>query len=149
MKVELVNLTKMRLPKAAIIKRSKRVFTVLEKLGMWPKKNYPVYLVFIGKNESQRINQTFLGKNRPTNILSFDYGDFGEILLTPYVVEKEALKLGVTVLGRIGSLVGHGALHLAGVHHERSRQAAGRFDRVERRVAEMTEGRGVEIDDYR
>lgn len=136
MKVELVNLTKARLPEAEVVKRSKRTFAVLARLGMWPKKNYPVFIVFIGRGESRRINRTFLGKDRPANVLSFDYGDFGEVLLTPYVVKKEALKLGVTVRTRISQLVDHGVLHLAGLHHERSRPAASRFDRAARQLAE-------------
>ena len=70
-------------------------------------KSYSLSLVFIGKTTSQRLNKTYRGKNKPTNILSFPLDKkMGEIFITPSIAKKE-----------LSSLFIHGLMHLKGHTH--------------------------------
>lgn len=58
------------------------------------KKRLPkqVAVIDISAKESWHLNKLYCKKNKPTNVLSFRYGpDYGEILLCPEVIKKEAI----------------------------------------------------------
>jgi len=69
---------------------------------------YTLSLVFIGTKLSHKLNFTYRGKNKPTNVLSFPLDKKnGEIFITPRVTDKK----------EIGFLFIHGCLHLKGMQH--------------------------------
>ena len=80
--------------------------------------NYSLSLVFIGEKESQKLNFSYRGKNKPTNILSFPLDKkSGEIFITLSVARKEALMFDRTFSNFIAFLFIHGLMHLKGHLH--------------------------------
>jgi probable rRNA maturation factor len=85
----------------------------------------------------QRLNFKFLGKNKPTNVLSFPAAavpgvrprPMGDIVICPSVLRREAREQGKPIDAHWAHLVIHGALHLLGYDHEQDRDAK----RMERR----------------
>lgn len=97
-----------------------------------PKK---IIVVEILEAESRKLNREYRGKNKSANTLSFRYGsDYGEILVCPEVIRREAKEQGKTYKYQMTWMVIHGMLHLAEIHHERSRGAAKRVEVLEERI---------------
>ena len=65
--------------------------------------------------EVKRLNARHRGRNKPTNVLSFDSGD---LVLAFGTVRREARAAGKRPLHHLVHLVVHGALHLRGHDHE-------------------------------
>ena len=80
--------------------------------------------------EVRRLNRAFRGKDKPTNVLTFESGD---IALAAGVVRREAAALGKRVGHHLAHLVVHGALHLRGLDHGGAGEAR-RMEMAEARV---------------
>ena len=83
----------------------------------------------------KRLNARFRGRNRPTNVLTFEAsatGLAGEIVLAFGTVRREAQAAGKPPAAHLAHLVVHGALHLQGYDHAEAGEA---------RRMEMTEAR--------
>lgn len=94
-----------------------------------------INLIKISKKESWRLNKIYLGKNRPTNVLSFYYNrDYGEILLCTEVIKKEAKEHRNSYKYQFTWMVLHGIIHLIGLHHELSHKSAIRVDKLEQAI---------------
>jgi probable rRNA maturation factor len=63
----------------------------------------------------QRLNAQHRGRNKPTNVLTFESGD---IALALGVVRREAKAQGRRIGHHVAHLVVHGALHLRGHEHD-------------------------------
>ncbi len=95
-----------------------------------------ISIVFTDDGGIKKLNQTYLGKNKPTNVLSFslrenDYGDInpqmlGDIVISVETAKKDAAKGGLTFSHEIDFLLIHGLLHLLGYNHENTTKAAAR-----------------------
>ncbi|MBX4199854.1 rRNA maturation RNase YbeY [Candidatus Parcubacteria bacterium] len=71
-------------------------------------KSYELSLVFIGDTRSHRLNLSYRGKDKPTDVLSFPLSKAsGEI----FINLKKSARFGV------GFLFIHGILHLKGFEH--------------------------------
>ena len=99
-------------------------------LRKWAKAVYgdaaTVTMRFVDDEESQHLNDTYRGKNKPTNVLSFPYEDeplMGDIVFCPNVILREARDQGKTVQAHMAHLVVHGMLHLMGYDHLNDRDA--------------------------
>jgi probable rRNA maturation factor len=91
---------------------------------------------------SRRLNRTWRGKDKPTNVLSFPAsGDaprgaprlLGDVVLAGGVVAAEAEAQGKRLSAHVTHLVVHGVLHLLGHDHERERDAE-RMEALEIRI---------------
>lgn len=81
-------------------------------------KKYSLSLVFIGEAKSKFLNNTYRGKNKPTNVLSFSVEkNIGEIFITPAVVRKQIKQFGRNYENLITFLFIHGLMHLKGMEH--------------------------------
>ena len=101
------------------------------------RKSLPrkIVAVRIGAKKVLALNRSFLGKNKPANVLSFRYGkNYGEILVCLYVIHKEAEKQGNAYHYQMTWMIVHGMLHLAGMHHEKSKAAAVKMEKTERDI---------------
>ena len=78
----------------------------------------------------QRLNARHRGRNKPTNVLTFESG---EIALASGVVAREAAREGKRPADHLAHLVVHGALHLQGHDHERAGEAI-RMEMAEARL---------------
>jgi probable rRNA maturation factor len=107
-----------------------------------------------GDSAIRRINREYLGKDRPTNVISFSMqeGDFGEVnphilgdvIISADTAQREADEAGITFDSRLVFLLLHGILHLAGYDHERSgEQEARKMEETEQKIFEMLEKEGL------
>jgi probable rRNA maturation factor len=75
--------------------------------------------------ESNELNLTYRGKNKPTNVLSFPFEVppgialplLGDLIICRRVVEQEAEEQGKTLEAHWAHMVVHGSLHLLGYDH--------------------------------
>lgn len=85
-----------------------------------------ISLAFVSKKEMQKLNKKFRGKNKPTDVLSFNniiLESLGEIVICPEVVKENAKKNSVSVKQEIIKVFAHGILHLLGYDHEKAKEA--------------------------
>ncbi len=79
---------------------------------------YELDINFVSPRESQKVNDSYRAKDKPTNILSFPFDPkSGQIVICPYIAKKEASVLGLTPANYIQYLFIHGLLHLKGFDH--------------------------------
>lgn len=98
-------------------------------------------VIEISQRESRRLNLIYRKKNQPANVLSFRYGpDYGEILVCPEVIKKEAKKQGHTFVYQLTWMVLHGMIHLGDLHHENSPQVSAKAGRIEKRTLDKIFG---------
>ena len=69
----------------------------------------------------QRLNRRDRGKNKPTNVLTYEQPP--EILLAFGVVRLEAMAAQKSMAAHLAHLLVHGALHLQGFDHQHVGQA--------------------------
>lgn len=73
--------------------------------------------------EIQKLNKEYRHKDKPTNILSFNYSDdpeemVGDLVICDEVVKREAVEQHKTYEQHYAHLIIHGLLHLRGYDHE-------------------------------
>ncbi len=79
--------------------------------------------------EGRNLNSAFRGKDYATNVLTFVYHEpgagmlQGDLVLCAPVVAREAREQGKRLIDHYAHLTIHGALHLAGMDHEKPREA--------------------------
>ena len=79
----------------------------------------------VDEPESQLLNKTWRGKDKPTNVLSFpaedseylDYDHLGDLVICAAVVKAEALQQNKKPVSHWAHMVIHGMLHLQGFDH--------------------------------
>ena len=115
---------------------------ILSALG-YPDSELSV--VITGDRGIRRINREYLGKDRPTNVISFamsegEFGDvnpevLGDVIISADTAAREADEGGLPFRSRLCLLLLHGILHIAGYDHERSGDAeAQRMEVKEREI---------------
>ncbi len=85
----------------------------------------------VGSAQSRSLNSRFRGKDRPTNVLSFEGPGalpdgsriLGELVICAPVVAREARAQGKSAESHWALMTVHGVLHLLGFDHERDREA--------------------------
>lgn len=106
-----------------------RVRNILRKLlaitGCTDKE---ISIVFVNDSMITELNRLYLGRNHPTNVLSFAisegaFGDLNPFLLGDVIVSVEraladALSAGLPFEDELDFLMIHGILHLIGYDHE-------------------------------
>jgi probable rRNA maturation factor len=77
--------------------------------------------------ELLRLNREFLGKDYPTDVLSFpspeSSGGLGDMAISIERATVQAREFGHPVVDELRILMLHGLLHLTGMDHERDRGA--------------------------
>ncbi|WP_348266981.1 rRNA maturation RNase YbeY [Edaphobacter paludis] len=71
----------------------------------------------------RRLNKTFRGKNKATDVLSFPaaenpYGHAGDLAISLDTAARQAAAFGHTLRDEVRILLLHGLLHLSGLDHE-------------------------------
>lgn len=102
------------------------------KLRRWVRaalaRDASVTIRIVGADEARTLNREFRGRDYPTNVLTFGYGDDpmlqGDIALCAPIVAEEAAQQGKTAEAHWAHLVVHGMLHLQGHDHEHDADAA-------------------------
>ena len=100
-----------------------------------------VTIRLVDEAESQQLNHTYRGKEKPTNVLSFPFEAppgielplLGDLIICRQVVEREAVEQEKSLEAHWAHMVIHGSLHLLG------------YDHIEDDEAEEMEGIETEI----
>ncbi|ASX11002.1 TPA: rRNA maturation RNase YbeY [Aeromonas hydrophila] len=79
----------------------------------------------VDEAESNELNLTYRGKDKPTNVLSFPFEAppglelplLGDLVICRQVVEHEAIEQGKPLMAHWAHMVVHGSLHLLGYDH--------------------------------
>jgi probable rRNA maturation factor len=122
--------------------------TVLDAEGL--DEDTGVALVFIDEQQMAELNRSHMGKDGPTDVLSFPIEtatpgspprrspggppiELGDIFISPSVVRGNAERQGVPFEDELALMVVHGLLHLLGWDHEDEAEAV----RMESREREL------------
>lgn len=96
-----------------------------------PAARGEIAIVLVDDDEIRRLNRTYRGKDRPTDVLSFDIGDglspgepLGDVVVSVPTARRQAREYGARLADELRRLVVHGALHLCGFDHQTKTDAA-------------------------
>lgn len=100
----------------------KKLFTGIAKKVLLGenKGTIAISIAFVAKSEMQKLNKKFRGKDKPTDVLSFE--GINEVVICPEAVKENKEMLKVLI---------HGILHLCGYDHEKSKKEAERMEKRE------------------
>lgn len=129
----------------------KTATTILSALGCPDQTELSISIV--GDRAIHQLNREYLGKDRPTNVISFSLqeGDFGnlspalgDVVISADTAAREAEAGGISTWERVVLLLLHGILHLTGYDHERSGEAeARRMVKKEKELYRLLEQAGL------
>lgn len=108
----------------------------------------------VGDRAIRTINREYLGKDRPTNVISFslregEFGDLnpaslGDVVISADTAAREAEEGGTSFHERFCFLLLHGILHLLGYDHERSgEKEAARMEAKEQEIFGLLRREGL------
>jgi probable rRNA maturation factor len=103
----------------------------LDQLSAHLEVSGEVCINVVDASESQQLNLTYRGKDKPTNVLSFpaDLPDFvdsehlGDLAICAEIVFREAKEQGKPELHHWAHMTIHGCLHLLGYDHIKDAEA--------------------------
>lgn len=107
------------------------------------KENSSLSVAFLKEEKIKNLNNKYLKKNKPTDVLSFPHNtDFlketknfqdslGEIVICPSVVEKNAKQFNISTKRELSKVLIHGILHLLGYEHEKEEKRAEEMEEKE------------------
>ncbi len=128
MTIELFNKTKRKVEAGLIRKVVKRTVALSGKKA----DNLAISVVLTDKAEIRALNRRYRGKNKPTDILSFNYAARynrkkgaleGELVLCADIIAQYARKSGLAFEHELAFVLGHGVLHLLGMSHSKKMYA--------------------------
>ncbi|MFL5815754.1 MAG: rRNA maturation RNase YbeY [Bdellovibrionia bacterium] len=115
----------------------------VKKLGPKPATAWTASVSLIGAPAMTRLNSTYRGKNRPTDVLSFNspeifqkQGLLGELVICLPVLKRQARELKHTPELELKVLLVHGLLHLLGMDHELGPKQAVEQAKYEQKILE-------------
>ena len=125
-----VNQTDQRIPRKFVEWWMEESFKVLKRVrGLRHKERLggELVLVFLPLKEAKKLNQEFRGKNKATDVLSFDAlepGGLGELIFSPSVIAEQARQNRWAWRYEWAYLCLHGVLHLLSYDHEQDEAEA-------------------------
>ena len=107
-----------------------------------------LHISLVNDEQMQEINRTHRNKDKTTDVLSFPLFDslrsgeemifgeleFGDIIISVPVMNKQAIEFDVTPEGEFFHLLTHGFLHLCGYDHEISEEEEKLMESHEQRI---------------
>ena len=104
---------------------------ILAELGLLDAE---LSLLFVNDLQIQALNQRYLRRDKPTNVLAFPMrkGEFsilhphllGDIVISVEMAKRQSNRFGLNKMGMIILLMVHGVLHLIGYEHEGTKRGA-------------------------
>lgn len=92
-------------------------------------KGYELSLVFVGSAFSRKLNKNLRGKDKPTNVLSFELSkNSGEVFMDLSTLTKELKKFNMSYAKLVTYLFIHALLHLKGMEH------GAKMEKLERKI---------------
>jgi len=118
--IEVNNLTAYSIGKKSLKELALKILKK-ESRGNFKKKDLSVALV--APSRIKELNRRYRKKNRPTDVLSFqDKENWGEIVICPSEVEKNAKKFNSNFKKELSRVLIHGVLHLLDYDHEEEKE---------------------------
>ena len=90
------------------------------------KGSLTVSVAFVDKKSIRKLNHQYRGKDKVTDVLSFELGEdglLGEILICYDVASQQAKEKSTSTRSEILLLITHGLLHLFGFDHKKKQEA--------------------------
>lgn len=109
------------------MRKNKRGLTLLSPLSdkLKSKKNVFVSVTITNDSSMKALNEKYLKRNYPTDVLSFDIKEdledeyyLGDVVVNREQAKRQAKEYGNSFEEEISDLIRHGVLHLLGVHHK-------------------------------
>lgn len=104
---------------------------ILAELGLLDAE---LSLLFVNDLQIQELNQRYLRRDKPTNVLAFPMrkGEFpilhphllGDVVISVETAKRQSYRFGLNETGMVILLMVHGVLHLIGYEHERTKKGA-------------------------
>ncbi len=111
---------------------------VFEDLG---SRNSEISILLTEDEGIRELNRIYLGKDRPTDVLSFPMEEkvvIGDIAISVERAHEHAELKGISLNEELTGLLIHGALHLLGHEHEVGGIRARRMRKEEKRLFSLT-----------
>jgi len=97
------NLTRTRINKKFLEKIAKNILK---------KKKKDISIALVGETRIKELNNKYRRKNQATDVLTFPYDDFGEVVICPSKVKKNAKKFSLTFNKELTRVLTHGIKNL-------------------------------------
>lgn len=88
----------------------------------------------VSENEIRELNKKYRGKDKSTNVLTFNYDGEHDIAVCLEVAQREAKEKGVSEWDYVAWLLVHAFLHATGMDHEKSEEEAREMEQAEREI---------------
>lgn len=119
-RIRVVNKTRKKIGISFVRKIIKKALEVSEKrIG-----DVSLTVIFVSRDKIKSLNCLYRRKDRPTDILSFNYSSAynknkveGELFLCPAVIKKSARENKISFESELAFTLSHGILHLLGFRH--------------------------------
>ena len=121
--IEVNNLTRFKIDEKSFTRLSEKVLMGEKK----ERTELSVSLVI--PLEIKKFNKKYRKIDRETDVLSFAYNDFGEILICPKVVKENAEKYGESFKRELKKVLIHGLLHIFGYDHGKNDSEAKKMEK--------------------
>lgn len=138
MNIEILNQTQDKIPKKfvqdwtkLVIKNLKSQKNLSRKISQLEKD---LIVVFVTSAKMKKLNSQFRGKNKHTDILSFEpieESSLGELVLCLPVLKNQAREHKLSLNHEIGYMLIHGILHLLGYDHETGENDAKKMFKIQ------------------
>ena len=109
--------------------------------------NGEISILLVDDPQIETLNQKYLNRQGPTNVIAFAMreGEFshltphllGDVVISMDTTAQEAQDAGLSMERRFNELLVHGILHLFGYDHEDSEKQARRMEEKSRELLEM------------
>ena len=110
--VEVNNLTNIRVDEKLLRGVAKKVLTREN------KEKLELSIGLVGQKRIHDLNKKYRKKDRPTDVLSFQYDNYGEVVICLQEVKKNAKKYHSSFQRELTKVLSHGILHILGHHHD-------------------------------
>ena len=99
---------------------------LIKKIIKGEKKEGTIDLSFVGDKKIRELNKRFRHKDKPTDVLSFNYDGkiLGDVIISRQTTRRNAKQYGATYADEVKRLVIHGTLHVLGYDHGRGMRHA-------------------------
>jgi probable rRNA maturation factor len=118
-------------------------------------RNGEVSILIVDDDQIAKINQTYLNRAGPTNVIAFPMreGKFshinpqllGDVVISIETANREASLSELSMASRFSQLLVHGILHLMGYDHEQTEEQAHRMEEKSRELESLLKNSGAMI----
>lgn len=122
MVLEITNRTKRRIRKDLVRKVAEKTLLLAGK----KTEEASLSIVLVSADIIQKLNLAYRRKNKPTDVLSFNYSSrynkekrivLGELILCPEIIAESAKENKITFAREFAFVLSHGILHILGMRH--------------------------------